>query len=84
MNRYKILIILFLLASRPLPAQIPLPSEMKQFLQKNIFVKYIADPNQPTPDIRNLPTKEIADNTTGIFFGKSNNSGMDLCAELMT
>ncbi len=82
-KRY-LLAVTALLSFFQLKAQDPRPADVKQFLLDNIHISYIADPNQPTPDIRPISTQFISDNTDGILFGKTGNNGMDLCAEFLT
>lgn len=53
------------------------------FLRKNIFVYYIANPNVESPDIRSIKSATVAATTNGIIFGATNNNGMDNCAQLL-
>ncbi len=76
-----ICISLLLLLSNSLVAQAP--SQMLDYLKKNIKIYYIAQPNNTVTDIREIDPTALTIAGKGIIFGETNNNSMDHSAELL-
>ena len=84
MKKYLLLLGSLVLAFRASAGNGLAADPITDYLKKNIEVYYLADPNRLDLDFSRINPEGVFLDTDGIIFGKTNNSGMDSSALLLS